>query len=304
MKKTVVFHNPKSGDAEHDKDEIIAALERHNYKVQYYSTKRDWKSAKLFSDEQLIVIAGGDGTVRKITGWLLETGILKKEIPITILPLGTANNLSKTLNISGTYEQLIEQWPNWKIQPYDIGRIVNSDEPKKNKSFFLEALGCGLFAHHLHNAKEEYVKKNEDNPEKKIKVDQERLLLSLSKLPPCKVDITIDNKDYHGEYLLVSIMNSRHFGTNLEFNPQSESGDGKFDVILIAGTEREILEQFITGQREASQNDLNFKGISGYDITLRSGDHLYHLDDTIYDAEEDTLIHIRANDQQLLFLAP
>jgi len=304
MKKTVVFHNPKSGDAEHDKDELIAALERHNYTVQYYSTKRDWKSAKLNSGEQLIVIAGGDGTVRKVTGWLLETGMLKNEIPITILPLGTANNLSKTLKINGTYKQLIEQWPEWKIQPYDIGRIINSDEKKKNKFFFLEALGCGLFAHHLRNAKEEYVKKHEDDPEKKIKVDQERLLLSLSKLPPCRVEITIDNKDYHGEYLLVSIMNSRHFGTNLEFNPQSESGDGRFDVILIPGTNREILEQFITGQHKTDQNDLNIKGISGHDITLRSGDHLYHLDDTLYDAKADTLIHIRANNHQLFFLAP
>ena len=304
MKKTVVFHNPKSGDAEHDKDQLIAALEKRSYTVQYFSTKGDWKSARLNSGEQLIVIAGGDGTVRKVTGWLLETGMLKKEIPITILPLGTANNLSKTLKINGTYKQLIEQWPEWKIQPYDIGRIINSDEKKKNRPFFLEALGCGLFAHHLRNGKEEYVKKNEDDPEKKINVDQERLLLSLSKLPPCKVEITIDNKDYHGEYLLVSIMNSMHFGTNLEFNPQSESGDGKFDVILIPGTDREKLEQFIIRQRETGPNDLNFKGISGRDIRLRSGDHLYHLDDTLYDAEEDTLIHVRANDQQLFFLAP
>lgn len=49
---------------------------------------------RLAGDADLVVIAGGDGTLSRSAGALLKTGL-----PLGILPTGTANDLARTLNI-------------------------------------------------------------------------------------------------------------------------------------------------------------------------------------------------------------
>ena len=50
--------------------------------------------ARLATDADLVVIAGGDGTLSRSAGALLKTGL-----PLGILPTGTANDLARTLEI-------------------------------------------------------------------------------------------------------------------------------------------------------------------------------------------------------------
>ncbi|WP_439558729.1 diacylglycerol/lipid kinase family protein [Dyadobacter sp.] len=97
MKSVTVFHNPKAGDQAHSKKELVALIERHGYECRYYSTKK--KGYKNFKkDTDLIVAAGGDGTVGKVLK-RLKTRKLANKIPVVVFPLGTANNISKSLDI-------------------------------------------------------------------------------------------------------------------------------------------------------------------------------------------------------------
>lgn len=50
--------------------------------------------ARLATDADLVVIAGGDGTLSRSAGALLKTGL-----PLGILPTGTANDLARTLEL-------------------------------------------------------------------------------------------------------------------------------------------------------------------------------------------------------------
>ena len=86
--RILLIHNPKAGDRKHGKKQLMASLTRCGHQAFYQSIKeRGWKQA-FKKPVDLVIAAGGDGTVHK-TAWQITDG----GIPLAILPLGTANNL-------------------------------------------------------------------------------------------------------------------------------------------------------------------------------------------------------------------
>ena len=65
-------------------------------------------------------MAGGDGTVNKVFAELAG-----HETLVTLIPLGTANNIADTLGLTaGSPEELIAAWPDFVLRPFDIGVAV------------------------------------------------------------------------------------------------------------------------------------------------------------------------------------
>src|SRR5207244_10499674 len=92
-----LIHNPKAGDRKHGKKQLLASLTRSGHQAFYQSIKkRGWKQA-FEKPVDLVIAAGGDGTVHKTAWQLLDSGI-----PLAILPLGTANNLARSLGFTGS----------------------------------------------------------------------------------------------------------------------------------------------------------------------------------------------------------
>ena len=106
MKIAKVLHNPNAGDGENSDKDLITALEAEGYKCSYLSTKekgwekKDWDKIES-EDIDFVIVAGGDGTVRKLAGELLDRKLIDKKLPIALLPFGTANNIARTLGIAG-----------------------------------------------------------------------------------------------------------------------------------------------------------------------------------------------------------
>ena len=57
----------------------------------------------------------------------------------------------------------------------------------------------------------------------------------LRKAKPIKAMITVDDKAIEEEMLLAEIMNIGFVGPNLRLAPQADTGDGRFDVVVLAG---------------------------------------------------------------------
>src|SRR5688572_33046215 len=94
--KATLIHNPGAGD---NKTATVgqseALLKEAGYKVRYQSSKeRRWHKA-LKKSADIIVVAAGDGTVGKVARRMIGKGV-----PLAVLPMGTANNISKTLGIA------------------------------------------------------------------------------------------------------------------------------------------------------------------------------------------------------------
>ena len=78
-----LFHNPTAGDEAHNQENLTSLIENQGYQCRYSSTKKS--SIKDFDEEAaFIVIAGGDGTVRKISKKMLDRKVLDHHGPIAV----------------------------------------------------------------------------------------------------------------------------------------------------------------------------------------------------------------------------
>jgi diacylglycerol kinase (ATP) len=93
--RATLFHNPSAGHKA-DKDDILAAMKLADFDVRYVSVKQDDVEQALDKKTDLIVIAGGDGTITEVT-----TKLPDRSIPVAVLPLGTANNIARSLGVAG-----------------------------------------------------------------------------------------------------------------------------------------------------------------------------------------------------------
>ncbi|HEX5302745.1 MAG TPA: diacylglycerol kinase family protein, partial [Streptosporangiaceae bacterium] len=71
----------------------------------------------------LVVAAGGDGTVRACAEALAGTGI-----PLAIVPLGTANLVARALGVPGQAGRALEVAFGGRDQPIDLGRVTGAGE--------------------------------------------------------------------------------------------------------------------------------------------------------------------------------
>src|SRR4051812_27222562 len=103
--RILLIHNPKAGDRKHSKKQLMASLTRCGHQAFYQSTKEHgWKKA-FKKPVDLDVAAGGDGTAHKTAWQIIETGI-----PLAIVPLGTANNLARSLGFAGSVDEVLKSF--------------------------------------------------------------------------------------------------------------------------------------------------------------------------------------------------
>src|SRR5882762_646803 len=114
--RIVLIHNPKAGRGKHAKRDLMAVLAKAGHHAIYQSTRRnDYKKA-LKRSTDLVLAAGGDGTVGKVGRELIDTGI-----PLSVLPLGTANNLARSLGFCASPEEIITGFENAERRTFDVG---------------------------------------------------------------------------------------------------------------------------------------------------------------------------------------
>src|SRR2546425_10606949 len=92
--RITLMHNPKAGDAKHGRKQLMAALAKAGHHATYQSTKEPGLKKALKKPTDLVLAAGGDGTTAKAASRLVDSGI-----PLSVHPLGTANNLACGLGV-------------------------------------------------------------------------------------------------------------------------------------------------------------------------------------------------------------
>jgi diacylglycerol kinase family enzyme len=230
--RAVLFHNPTAGTKSHSKSSILAALRLAQIEVRYVSTEAGDVKAALENDADLVVIAGGDGTV----GMVL-TGMPDRSVPVGILPLGTANNIARSLGIAGTPQELVESWRTDHICRFDIGAIRGP----KGASLFIEAVGIGLLPEFFSKTA---AKKKVDGADS-LRKGRAALRRVLEDAKPIDVAISVDGQPFGDEVLGVEVLNIAYTGPGLPLATAADPGDGLLDVICFEASQRGALLDWI-----------------------------------------------------------
>jgi diacylglycerol kinase (ATP) len=233
--RITLIHNPKAGDAKHGKRQLTAALAKAGHHATYQSTKEPGLKKALKEPADLVLAAGGDGTTAKVASRLVDSGI-----PLSVLPLGTANNLARALGFVASPEEIIARLEGGKKQVFDVGLATGP----WGERYFFEAAGGGLLADYVHAAKKEQ-KKNEkaEKLSKEQQMARHGALLRrmLHDYPVRQWTIKIDGKDISDRYILWEAMNIRSVGPALHLAPRAATRDGRSDFVCARAADRALL---------------------------------------------------------------
>ncbi|MBL7736553.1 MAG: hypothetical protein JNL51_13925 [Chitinophagaceae bacterium] len=294
MKKVNLLHNPEAGDGEHFTESLVAAITGEGFECKYSSIKKEgWKT--FDEDTDLLAIAGGDGTVRKVAKELLHRPLIEKIYPIGLLPCGTANNIAKTLKLEKQTAQLISSWKKENLKRYDVGRISALEET----DFFLESLGFGIFPYLMKEMKSATIDK--DDPQQKIQAALKRMHKIILSYAPRYCRLEIDGVDHSGKFLMVEIMNTRSIGPNMTLSPDSDPGDGQFEATVTPEKDKEQLAEYIRGKINGEESPYAFTCIPAKKINISwEGSHL-HVDDELIKTYKGKNIRIDLREGALNF---
>lgn len=277
--RIVVVHNPEAGDEELKPEELMKALAKAGHKAVYQSAKKKKGLKKTLKKKaDLVLVAGGDGTVGLVAKLLLG-----RKLPLSVLPLGTANNLARTLGFCAPAKELIAQLAQGERSGFDVGKVRGP----WGKSYLFEGAGAGLFADHLY----EYEKRDRENESGSKAAQMRRHVRELQRRlrthPARRWEIELDGEDVSGRYLLWQAMNIRSVGPVLALAPQAATDDGKFDFVGAREADRELLLKHLDARLAGGKPKFPLPIRRFRKMRVRWEEGPLHLDDEVWPAKDE-----------------
>ena len=290
-----LYHNPKSGGGDCKTQQLACRIEEAGHHVVLKSL-----FDSLDDDYcDLVAIAGGDGTVEKVVRRHYRT-LTARRIPISILPVGTANNIARSLGLG--------RQPNWllKRDEPDSQRLekklsVGVAAESASERYFVESVGCGALAELIRSKDQRGESNNNtttDSGHRHIAAVQSLV----QNMEACDCQLTIDGRDYSNRYLLMEVMNTSRVGPGLVLAPDADPGDEYFRVVLIASAEKDLLTDYLAEVLRGADPENPFFRVTGRRVEFSCTGASVHVDDAHLHNSGQCRFGIQAHTDPLLVM--
>src|SRR2546430_7106062 len=273
--RILLVHNPKAGSEEHEGEDFIKALKKTGHKAIYQSSKQKGIERALKEKFDLILVAGGDGTVTKVACRLVA---MKSEIPLAVLPVGTANNFARSLGFCLSTKELIEQLNDGKCDTFDVGLARGP----WGERYFFEGAGAGLFADYLRAPRRDEPKSKTEAMRHHVRELRRRLQTD----PARQWEIEVDGSTLSGRYLLWHAMNIRSVGPVLTLAADAKTNDGTFDFVGAREEDRALLLDYFGARVAGKRRKFPLRAKRFTKMRLHWKDWPLHFDDALWPAED------------------
>lgn len=159
-----------------------------------------------------VVAVGGDGTLKLLAEMLCGT-----EIPLGILPAGSANGMAKELNIPAD--------PTAALQLLLDGKPRKIHMVKINKELCIHLSDIGFNAY--------VVKTFDAQPKRGMLSYLKAAWIVLWKHYRMKASFSINDRTVLRDAVMIVIANATSYGTGIKINPDGKLDDDLFEVIII-----------------------------------------------------------------------
>jgi diacylglycerol kinase family enzyme len=225
-----LIYNENAGGKGPSVEDLQTALEGVGFEAVCYDTDSVEELDPILDNaEGLVVAAGGDGTVGAVL-----TRLIGKNLPLAILPMGTANNIAKSLGLPMDPIQLIAGLENRRTVPFDVGCL----HAPWGTEYFFEGAGFGFFADILATY----------DPEKGKSIWRglDAVRVHLQNGTPYANKLKLEGEEIAADFLLVEVMNTTAIGPRLKFAPQAAPDDGILELVCVESGDREGLLHYFT----------------------------------------------------------
>jgi len=201
------------------------------------------------SDEDVIVVCGGDGTLNEVVHGLMES---EGDAVLAVMPSGTGGDFRRMLGLTREPSDVVEYLSHGEPRPVDTGVAEYTDnEGRQSKRAFMNIASCGISGQ-----VDRYV-----NTSTKVLGGKASFFLGslrgMLKYDNVPMTVKVDGEQIHdGPANLVAASNGRFFGGGMMAAPNASLDDGLFDVLVFGDLSK-----------------LEFIGLSG---RIYSGQHLDH----------------------------
>lgn len=233
MSKLLFIYNPNAGKGGIQKSlsEIIEKVTESGYQVTVQPTFKQGDAAKftdkMGADYEVLLCAGGDGTLNEVVNGLMKIRERGDKIPcLSYIPAGTVNDFATSHKIPKEVPASLEIVVNGEDLLYDVGEF--SSKKDGLISYFTYVAAFGAFTEISYATSQEA-----KNFLGKVAYFLEGLK-SLQKIKPYHVKIEHDGESIEDEFVFGMVANSKSVGGFKGLTgPEVYLDDGEFDVILV-----------------------------------------------------------------------
>ena len=126
-KRARIIYNPTSGKEMFKRalPDVLIKLEKAGYETSAYATERAGDATKeaeraLEQEYDLLIVAGGDGTLNEVVNGIAEQPNRPK---LGIIPMGTVNDFGRALHLPSNIMKAVDVIVNGHTTQVDIGKM-------------------------------------------------------------------------------------------------------------------------------------------------------------------------------------
>lgn len=210
-KRALLIVNSKSKNGASDISRVVTTMNEAGASVisKAVSNKEELTRSILqhSSEVDFVIIGGGDGTINAAAHALLQTGL-----PLGILPLGTANDLARTLEIPFNIDGAAEIITRGHLHRIDLGVV--------NGCCFFNIANIGLGTQVKNNLS--YEMKQHWGVLSYVR----SFIKAVKNYRPFRAEIVCDDHIYRVASIQIAVGNGRHYGGGMTVSEAARIDDG------------------------------------------------------------------------------
>jgi diacylglycerol kinase family enzyme len=230
MQAHIIYNKQAGGNNGPSVEDLQKALVEIGMETDYTVTESEEDVERVLAQMNgLVVAAGGDGTVAAVL-----TRLIGKDTPMTFLPMGTANNIAKSLDVPTDPFEYIAGLKNPRTVPFDVGCL----QAPWGEEYFVEGAGFGFYA--------DVLAAYQPEKGKSVWRGLEALSYQMFKGNAYHKRLILNDEEIRGNYLLVEVLNTTAIGPRLKLAPKATSDDGLLELVCVMADDRAGLLDYLT----------------------------------------------------------